>query len=63
MDTCNFIYRQRLGKCIQDAFQTFFIPELATAYSGLELIQEQMPFSRRYLETSEQEQQLSVALG
>lgn len=57
------IYNQRLGKCLQDAFQVFFIPELGTIYSGLGYIYDSSPFQDRQMETYDQENQLSVSLG
>jgi len=39
-DNCQDIYLQRLGKCLIDAFHTFFIPEVISMYGGLEIFQE-----------------------
>ena len=63
VDTCNFIYEQRLLKSLFDAFQVFFIPEAMHLYKGLELMNPQKPFSGRTYVSPEQENELSVALG
>lgn len=62
-DTCKDIYLQRLGKCLIDAFHTFFIPEVMPLYTGLELIQEGNPFAQRNVLSEEQQNSLSVACG
>jgi len=38
VDTIKNIYTQRIQKCLYDAFQVFFIPEILPIYQGLELI-------------------------
>ena len=49
VETCNFIYQQRLIKSLFDAFQVFFIPEAMQLYAGLEYIVERRPFKDNFL--------------
>ena len=63
VETCNFIYQQRLIKSLFDAFQVFFIPEAMQLYAGLEHINEGRPFKDNYLYDPEKENILSVSLG
>ena len=65
VDTCNYIYQQRLTKSLYDAFQVFFIPEAMQLYHGLEFINEKRPFKDNYLDKNDPEKMnmLSVSLG
>jgi hypothetical protein len=62
VDTCNFIYQQRVLKSLYDQFSVFFIPETSLLYSGLELINEKQQLKTRTLAIAD-EHQLSVSLG
>ena len=62
VDTCNFIYQQRVLKSLHDQFSVFFIPETSLLYSGLELINEKQQLKTRTLAITD-EHQLSVSLG
>ena len=63
VETCDFIYQQRLIKSLFDAFQVFFIPEAMQLYAGLEHINDRMPFRQQPLYDPEKENLLAVSLG
>lgn len=63
VETCNFIYQQRLVKSLFDAFQVFFIPEAMQLYAGLEYINDRSPFKQNPLYDTEKENLMAVALG
>ena len=63
VETCNFIYMQRLNKSLFDAFQVFFIPEAMQLYAGLEFINDRTPFRTSPLYDTEKDNIMSVALG
>jgi len=63
VETCNFIYQQRLIKSLFDAFQVFFIPEAMQLYAGLEHIIDRAPFKTQPLYDTEKENMMSVSLG
>ena len=63
VDICKDIYLQRQGKCLQDAYHTFFCPEVMPLYQGLTYYYDVNQLSKTYLNSTEEEQQFAVSCG